>query len=134
MSKLMEASPEAVKQVFESAFMQASLDEDGDVAVKVERFTAYVVVKEGRPIMKVLYQFNGSGAKESLELFRALNEFNKAYSVYKAFWVPLGTSSVVRFETDLRVDGGFSPAALVATVRQGESLISKATELHQFLA
>lgn len=134
MANPIEPTISAIKQALDAAFVPAELDDDGDLKVKVDRFTGFLSMQQGAPILKVMYQFGSPHDTDSLEVLRAVNEFNKKYVLVKTYWLRLRNRGALRFEADLRVDGGVSPVALINTLRQVETILIDAKELHPFMA
>jgi hypothetical protein len=126
---------EEICEILTSAAMPAEIDEDGDVLTSAGLHDCFVRVNEDGDVVKIFYLFATTHRRESLALLRALNDFNRTYTLAKARWFDTtdGDRAAIMIDTEFRVDDGLSAASLVRTLQYLASVIEQSTELDDVL-
>lgn len=107
-------SKELLLSLFDAAFMEASLDDDGDVVVRDECMCIVVPSKEKKKI-RLLTIFRFSPSTTEVQQLAAVNEINKGYVIVKA---TVGKGGRLFLEYDLALDGGVTRKAVVLLVKR----------------
>jgi hypothetical protein len=107
-------SRELIKSTFDAAFMETSLDNDGDVIVKDACICLVIPDKEKRRIW-LLTQFSFKPSASDAEKLTCANMINKDYIIVRACAV----DKILRFSYDIVLDGdGITPKSLVFLVKR----------------
>lgn len=117
-----QVSPEMLNKLFTDAFMDASIDKDGDVQV-VETYRSYVVPGNENKWLRV-YAVFGANAEASLEdKMEFVNRINADLVIVRAY---VDSTGRFIFEHYLPIEGGITEKALVLAVRRFHRLLEAA--------
>lgn len=108
-------SAELLKGILEGAYMEVSVDSDGDLLVK-DRIRCFVIPnRESKDRIKLLAQFGFARAAGQAERMEMVNKINADYIMVKATVRP---NDGLRFEYDILVAGGITARNFVLTLKR----------------
>ncbi|MGU5731448.1 YbjN domain-containing protein [Aeromonas jandaei] len=114
-----DISAEAIHQLFESAYMDSSIDEDNDVIIK-ERFRCFIRISEDKSRVSIFSIFTGNEELTIEEKINFVNNINQSYYFIKAIAMNDGH---IRFEYDLDTKGGLTPKNIVFVIKRYHKVI-----------
>jgi len=131
-------SVELLNSIFDDAYMETSIDSDGDLHVR-DDIGCFVILSKDKDRITLLSQFGfESGATHSQRL-ECVNNINKEMIIVKAY---VGNNDSLRFEYDICLKGGVTKKNIVqatkkflsipraAVINHGEDLVEWATLEH----
>ena len=113
---------EGLRDLFLSAYMDASLDEDGDVLVK-EAYRAYLVPAQDAAWIRLYSPFKGNEATTMEDKLAYANKVNADLIIVRAYVTEKGGFI---FEEYLPVEGGITNRALVLATRRFHRMLESA--------
>jgi hypothetical protein len=117
-----QVSPEMLKQLFTDAFMDATIDKDGDVLV-VETYRSYVVPGNENKWVRVYAVFGANPEAVLEDKLDFVNRVNAELVIVRAY---VDTTGRFIFEHYIPVEGGLTERALVLAVRRYHRLLEAA--------
>lgn len=108
-----QVSSTKIKEIFDNAFMDTALTDDGDVRVTEGGIKIFVSVDTAKQLVRYLMLFGykrGASTKDQLEL---ANELNKNIVFMRAWTFGNG----IAFDYALPYDGGLPPKQVVSAYR-----------------
>ena len=123
-----EPTLDNIHQGLQQANRNVEADPEGHLVVRGNEMNALLLIEQ-EGILKVRFLFHSTQKTESMELLRAINEFNTTYVIVKAFWL----DGLMMFDTDICISGGISIQSLLQTLSSMETILKNATEIHSFL-
>lgn len=105
-------SKELLKSIFEAAFMDVSLDKDGDIVLK-EGITMFVFPNKEKNLIKLVASFGLKPTASLLAKLECINKINKDYIMVSAFIV----DDSLRCTYDFSLKGGLLTKAFVPQVK-----------------
>lgn len=114
-------SPELLKSVFDAAFMEASLEKDGEIIVQ-EDIRVRIRVNEGKDRIRLASIFGFTPNSQPLARLECANLINSNYIVVCA----TAEENLLFVRYDLMVAGGITGKALVMAVKRFGSIPRKA--------
>jgi hypothetical protein len=117
-----QISPEMLKDLFTDAFMDASIDKDGDVQV-VETYRSYVVPGNENKWIRVYAIFGYNEAATLEDKMDFVNRVNAELVIVRAY---VDTTGRFIFEHYLPVEGGITRKAVVLATRRFHRLLEAA--------
>ena len=120
-------SVDMLKAIFEAAYMDVSLDEDGDLLVKeaCKVFVQPDLEHKNRIRMFTIFTFEDSSSKS--DRLECVNRINREYVMVCAFTTDTGA---LVFRYDLVLAGGLPRKALVVAVKRFASIPHSAVQEH----
>jgi hypothetical protein len=112
---------EALRDLFVAAYMDASLDEDGDVLVK-ESYRSYLVPASDSTWIRLYSPFKGSEATMEDKIAWA-NRINRDMIIVRTY---VNENGGFIFEEYLGVEGGITKRALVLATRRFHRMLESA--------
>ncbi len=109
-----DVSAEALKQLFEDAYMEVSLDSDGDVRIK-DGYTCFLKPDTDKRLV-VLYAI--FGAKPEAELAAKLEYANRVNDQVKVVRTSVMADGRFYFDYYIPVEGGITKKAIVLATRR----------------
>ena len=113
---------EGLKDLFVAAYMDASLDEDGDVLIK-EAYRAYLIPSQDAVWIRVYSPFKGSETATLEDKLAYVNKVNADLIIVRAYVTDKGGFI---FEEYLPVEGGITKRAIVLAVRRFNRMLESA--------
>lgn len=113
-------SIESLKNVFDSAFINWSVDEDGDLIVKYT-YRCIIRLSENKNRLTLKNFFNSNSAMSDSEKLGLINEVNKGFYYLKAV---LNSNGVITIEYDISLVGGITAHSIVQNIRNFDVGIS----------
>lgn len=113
---------EGLRDLFVAAYMDASLDEDGDVLVK-ERYRSYLVPASDAAWIRLYSPFKSSEAVSMEDKLAYANKINADMIVVRTYVTDKGGFI---FEEYLPVEGGITKRALVLATRRFHRMLESA--------
>jgi hypothetical protein len=108
-------SAELLRPILEAAYMEVSVDSDGDLLVK-DRIRCFVIPnRESKDRIKLLAQFGFAPSASQLERLEMVNKINADYIMVKSTVRP---NDGLRFEYDVMVGGGLTSRNFVLTLKR----------------
>ena len=117
-----QVSPEMLKQLFVDAYMDATIDKDGDVQL-VEGYRSYVVPGMENKWVRVYAVFGANQAALLEDKMDFVNRVNAELVIVRAY---VDTTGRFIFEHYIPVEGGLTERALVLAVRRFHRLLDAA--------
>ena len=118
-------SAELVKSVFDAAFMEASIDSDGDVLVK-DAVRVFVRVPEKKDRLRMFCLFGFKSNSSQLAQLQCVNLINAEYLIVSA---SVQNGKLI-FRYDLLLGGGLTKKALVMAVKRFAMIPQEAVADH----
>jgi hypothetical protein len=118
-------SKELLESAFDSAFMDTSFDDDGDLRVCDGGIRCYVLVRKDRIRLMSLFGSEEGASREDLLEFA--NRVNDEYVVIRASVTAKGT---VCFDYDILVTGGVTTKAIVLATKRFLGIPVEAIQEH----
>jgi hypothetical protein len=113
---------EGLRDLFVAAYMDASIDEDGDVLVK-ESYRSYLVPSQDAAWIRLYSPFKGNEATALEDKLAYANKVNADLIIVRAYVTEKGGFI---FEEYLPVEGGITKRALVLAVRRFHRMLESA--------
>ena len=117
-----QVSPEMLKQLFVDAFMDATIDKDGDVLL-VETYRSYVVPGNENRWVRVYAVFGANQEALLEDKMDFVNRVNAELVIVRAY---LDTTGRFILERYIPAEGGITERALVLAVRRFHRLLEAA--------
>lgn len=117
-------SPQSLKAVFDSAYMDTTLDAEGNLKIK-DRVTLHVRPREDRIRIFALFGFKPSASQHQRLEF--VNKVNMEYIIVRA---TTGDNDTLFFDYDIPVAGGITKKAIVLLVKRFCSIPHAAVQEH----
>ncbi|MDZ7268380.1 MAG: YbjN domain-containing protein [candidate division KSB1 bacterium] len=105
-------STELLKSMFDAAFMETSIDEDGDLQVR-DGIGCYVFAREDRIRLMTLFRSKEGASRQ--ELLEFANRVNDEYVIVR---VTISNKGTVSFDYDIPVKGGITKQAVVLATKR----------------
>ena len=99
-----------LRSLYDGAFLETSLDDDGDLRVK-DRISCWVMPSERKDRIKLLANFGFEKKATEIQRLTLVNAINAEYVVVRAVVAPL--NDVLRIDYDILVEGGVTARAIV---------------------
>ncbi|MFH1861324.1 MAG: YbjN domain-containing protein [bacterium] len=116
---------ELIREVFETALMDWSYDDEGDIKVK-EQVNCFVLPEEERKDrIRLLTLFRFKKEASMQQRYECVNNINREYIVVRAV---VGKNEMLLFNYDILVAGGITKRALVLAVKRFCSIPRNALE------
>jgi hypothetical protein len=113
---------EGLRDLFVSAYMDSSLDEDGDVLVK-ETYRSYLVPAQDAAWIRLYSPFKGNEAATMADKLAYANRINAELILVRTYVTDKGGFI---FEEYLPVEGGINKRALVLATRRFHRMLESA--------
>lgn len=113
---------EGLKDLFLAAYMDASLDDDGDVMVK-EQYRTYLIPASDNAWIRLYSPFKTNEAAAPEDKLAYVNKVNADLIIVRAYVTEKGGFI---FEEYLPVEGGITKRALVLAVRRFHRMLEAA--------
>jgi hypothetical protein len=113
---------EGLKDLFVAAYMDASLDEDGDVLIK-EQYRSYLIPSSDAAWIRLYSPFKGNPEATNDDKLAYANKVNKDLIIVRAY---VNDNGGFIFEEYLPVEGGITKRALVFAVRRFHRMLETA--------
>jgi hypothetical protein len=113
---------EGLKDLFVAAYMDASLDEDGDVLIK-EQYRSYLIPSSDAAWIRLYSPFKGNTEATQEDKLAYANKVNKDLIIVRAY---VNDNGGFIFEEYLPVEGGITKRALVFAVRRFHRMLETA--------
>jgi hypothetical protein len=113
---------EALRDLFVAAYMDASLDEDGDVMVR-EGYRSYLIPSQDGAWIRIYSPFKGLDTASLEDKLAYVNKVNSDLIIVRAYVTDKGGFI---FEEYLPVEGGITKRALVLAVRRFHRMLESA--------
>ncbi len=113
---------EGLKDLFLAAYMDASLDEDGDVLLK-ENYRSYLIPSQDAAWIRVYSPFKGNEAVTLEDKLAYANKVNADLIIVRVYVTDKGGFI---FEEYLPVEGGITKRAIVLAVRRFHRMLDSA--------
>jgi hypothetical protein len=114
-----------LKALLDAAYMNVSIDEDGDVMVK-DTFRFWVIPAENGRWVRMFAQFKGNPEATMGAKLEYVNTVNRDLHVVRAY---LRDNGGFTFDQYIPVEGGVSRRSIVFAVRGFDSLLKSALDL-----
>jgi len=112
-------STELLKTIFEAAYMDVEIDEDGDLKVR-EECTVYIQPnKKYKNRIGLLCIFGFKNSSTDTEQFECINRINKKFIIVRAYATDKGN---LYFEYDFLLEGGITRKTLVLGIKRFASI------------
>ena len=112
-------STELLKTIFEAAYMNVEIDEDGDLKVR-EECTVYVRPnKKLKDRISLLSMYGFKDSSTDVERFECANHINKRIIIVRAYATDKGN---LYFEYDFLLEGGLTKKSLVLGIKRFASI------------
>ena len=118
-------SQELLKSVFDAAFMDPTVDGDGDILIK-DDVKVYVRLGDKKDRIRFICQFGFTEDSSPLARLQCVNLINTEYIMARAHV----TDTTLIFNYDLLVSGGLSKKALVMALKRFASIPRDAVADH----
>jgi hypothetical protein len=108
-------SKELLKSILDAAFMDCTIDQQGDLRVK-DRVTCWILPnpeRKDRIEFQCYFGFKPEATHE--QRLEAVNRMNNGYAIIKA---TVGNNDILRFSYDLMIGGGITRKAFVLSVKR----------------
>jgi hypothetical protein len=120
-------TPESVskaflKELFDDALMDVSIDSDGDLVVQ-EDVRCYVLLSENKDRIRLLTLFGVDENADRLKCLECINAINDEYLLVKAY---ITSEKTLVFEYDIYLKGGVTRKYLALAVKRFCSIPRKA--------
>lgn len=106
---------EFLKSVFDSAYMEATVDGDGDLMVK-EMVNCWVYPSESKDYVTLVSRFGFKESASALERLQCVNSMNYHFFLIRAMVVQ--EHSILRFDYDIYVGSGVSKKHFIQLVKK----------------
>jgi hypothetical protein len=113
---------EGLRDLFVAAYMDAALDEDGDVVVK-ESYRSYLMPSQDAAWIRLYSPFKASEAATMEDKLAYVNKVNNDLVIVRAY---VTSSGGFVFEEYLPVEGGITKRAIVFAVRRFHRMLESA--------
>ena len=113
---------EGLRDLFIAAYMDASLDEDGDVLIK-ESYRSYLVPNSDASWIRLYSPFKGNEAASMEDKLAYVNKVNADLVIVRAYVTDKGGFI---FEEYLPVEGGTTKRAIVLATRRFHRMLESA--------
>lgn len=113
---------EGLRDLFVAAYMDASIDEDGDVLVK-ESYRSYLVPSQDAAWIRLYSPFKGNESATLEDKVTYANKINADLIIVRAYVTDKGGFI---FEEYLPVEGGITKRAIVLAVRRFHRMLESA--------
>lgn len=110
------ASMESIKSIFDAAFMQTSLDKDGDVVIQ-DQVKCYIFLNKAKDMVELTTQFSFTPGSSLEDRLRAVNRINTEYIIVRAA-VAGAENQALRFQWHIPLSGGITKKTLVLAVKR----------------
>jgi predicted lipid carrier protein YhbT len=117
-------SKEVLRALFEAAYMETRLDNDGDLVVS-ERYNVWVLPSPGGSYLRLMAPFRAAEQAEEDAKLRFVNTVNQQLIMICAY---VGDGGALFFEHYISVEGGVTKKNIVLTVRKFGTLLAKLGE------
>ncbi len=118
-------SKELLKSIFEAAFMETSIDAEGDLQVR-DGIGCYVFAREDRIRLMTLFRTKDGANRQ--ELLEFANRVNDQYIIVRVTVAGKGTT--ISFDYDIPVKGGITKQAVVLATKRFLSIPINAIQEH----
>jgi hypothetical protein len=108
-------SPNFLKTIFDAAFMESSIDGDGDLVVK-DRCNCVLLVSENKDRITLYVRFGFKSSASRLERLECANKINTEWAIVRARVSDL--NDLLVFQYDILIGPGLSKKALVLAVKR----------------
>lgn len=109
-----DISTQLLQEAFDAAFMETSIDKDGDLVVEGDRFRSWILPKSDGDMIKVMSLFGAEEGASASEHLQFVNRVNNQYLYLK---VSSDLEKVVSFESYIPVVGGVSRKNIVLATK-----------------
>ncbi len=116
---------ELIKALLDAAYMDVSIDEDGDVQVH-DSFRFWVIPAESGKWIRIFAQFKGNPDATQEAKLEYVNAVNRDLHLVRAY---LRDNGGYTFDQYLPVEGGISRRAIVFAVRAFDDLLHSALKV-----
>ena len=108
-------SKEFLKSILDTAYMETSYDEDGDLTVK-ERCSCFVFPdEEDKSRIRLMTIFSFKSESSELDRLQSVNRINSEYAIVKA---TVRETDRLVFNWDIPIAGGITKKAFVLAVKK----------------
>ncbi len=109
-------SKELIKSILDAAFMDYSVDNEGDLRVK-ERVNCWLLPKNEQPRDRInlLCVFGFRREATQLQRLEVVNRINNGFAIIKA---SVGENDTLRFSYDFMIGGGITRKAFVLGIKR----------------
>ena len=104
-------------EVLKAAYMEASLDSDGDIVTR-EDYRAYVQVPESADAMRYLAQFSVNTSASRDGLLEFTNRVNAGLRVPRAYLVDADGRRSIVIDEYVYVDAGLEESSFISSLRR----------------
>jgi len=115
-----KTSVQEIHEILRSEGYAASIDKDGDIQLKINGRTAYIVVSKNQESIRFSISFSGNGN------FEKVNAWNRSYKYAQSYITKKG-NPVMKLGLDL--DGGVTRARIVDFLKTCRSSMEKWIEV-----
>jgi len=119
-------SKELLKSLFDSAFLETSWDDEGDLRVK-DRIRCFALPSENKDRIRLLAIFGFKDGATPAQRLECVNNINREYIMVRA---AIGSNGVLRFDHDIYVKGGVTKKNVVLATKRFLSIPLEAIEDH----
>jgi hypothetical protein len=113
---------EGLKDLFVAAYMDASLDEDGDVLIK-ESYRSYLIPSQDAVWIRLYSPFKGNESATMEDKLAYANKVNRDLIIVRAY---VNDNGGFIFEEYLPVEGGITKRAVVLATRRFHRMLESA--------
>jgi hypothetical protein len=119
---------ELLKAICDAAYMETSVDADGDVVVRDGGIRGYLILSSHHRHIRIMAQFSVTEGANKFEVLEFLNRVNDEYVLVRCALINNGKG--VRFDHYVCLPGGVRPANLVQTIKRFLSIPPDAIKEH----
>jgi hypothetical protein len=106
-------SQEMIKGLFDAAYMEASIEADGDIKVR-EKCSCWITIDKERRKLILAAFFKFAPDAPDMTKLDAVNQINMGFNIVRA----TVSGDLLRFDYDLSLEGGISNRYLVMLVKR----------------
>lgn len=118
-------SREQLRSIFDAAFMEYSLDSDGDIIVR-EGCSIFVLPDKERRRIRLLAQYGFKPTATLAQKLEAVNKMNAEYIIVRA----CAHENSLRFDYDVLLEVPISPKALILAIKRFAKIPNAALNDH----
>ncbi|MBX3141622.1 MAG: YbjN domain-containing protein [Trueperaceae bacterium] len=130
-----DVSNSFLQAVFAVAQYRTTIDEDGDVVVHGDGLQVWVLLDQPSHRLRFFAAFALKEDTAHADVLQAVNDFNEAYAVARAYTVRRGPGARgVFFDSDITYGGGLIPINMLTRFRIFENILKSEHPVRRLLA
>ena len=119
-------SKELLESIYDTAYMETSWDDDGDLRVK-DQIHCFVMPSEKKDRIQLLSIFKFNPDVSESQRLKCVNNINREYIIVVAY---AGANDTLQFKHDIYVDGGITKKNLVLATKRFLGIPQSAVQDH----